>query len=193
MGRPVGGGLKDDVMDLCVKYAFGPQKCTVKQTAEKCGISEDSVRRVLKAYTLVGEGGVDALIEQVASRDMSIGHVIWAYNYYGMELPKDFDARLTAKQRGDSFTGDAEQKPATDGDNLLVLCGRINAIGQALSDCLTEATAAKLTDKLCEKLTELHDDANANADTLLQEMKKQTELLQRIEYNTKKNKNQNQR
>lgn len=187
-GKPVGSAtLNEAVMDQIVKFAFGPQKLSLKQTAEKTGVSEDSVRRVLKAYTLVGNGEEDEIIDRVASRDMSMNHVTWAYNYYGYSLPEGIEARVTAKLRGESFTQETEEKPkTTEGENLLVLCERINAIGRALSDCLTESTAAKLTDKITVALKEGQASANANADMILAEMKKQTELLQRIEMNTKK-------
>ena len=91
-GKPVGSvTLDEEVMDRIVKFAFGPQKLSLKQTAEKTGVSEDSVRRVLKAYTLVGNGEEDEIIDRVAGRDMSMNHVTWAYNYYGYPLPEGIE------------------------------------------------------------------------------------------------------
>ncbi len=75
---------------------------------------------------------------------------------------------------------------------MAVLCGRLNALGRALSDCLTEETASKLTDKIVSAIAQLRDSVNANADNCLAEMKKHTEILHRIEFNTKK-RNQNQK
>lgn len=187
--------VRESQMDLCVKYAFGPQKLSATKTAEKIGISRHSVQRVLRAYTLVGNGETDALVEGVASSDLSINHVKWAYSYYGIEVPADFDSRVQAALRGTMFaekkdkTEEKEQteektsKEKTGQDNLVVLCDRINALGRAVSDGLTEKTASVLAKEIA---TAIKDSMAVATDLILAEMAKQTEHLEKIAYNTKK-------
>ena len=180
--------LKREQLDTLIKYAFGPRKMPLKDACEMAGVGFSTGQKIATTYRLVGNDQVDELIGYVARNDVAIATVAWAFDYHGKEMPTDYEARLIAKKRGEEFnenTPTEEQKQA-DADNIAVLCGRLNALGKALSDCLTEETASKLTDKLVSILTDIANNANANADNILKEMQKQTDILHRIEFNTKK-------
>ncbi len=176
-------------MDLIIKLAFGPRKMSATAIGEQLGVHHSNICGVIRAYTLVGNDDIEDIVDKLASKKITMNAVEWAFDYYGKAIPEDLQARVEAKRRGVvAFPEEetSEQKKTGD-DNLLVLCERLNMLGQAISECLTENTAAALARMATDAI-------NSNADLLLSEMKKQTEILQRIEYNTKKlSKQQNQR
>ena len=185
MGRP--WSLTEDMMDACVKLAFGPRKLGIRETAKMVGISEESTTRVLRTYTLVNEDNTDELAKRVSTRDITMRQVNWAYEYHGKPIPKDFEARVQAAARGVAFPEeqqkDGQAKEKAETDNVLVLCERINALGRAVSDGLTEKTASVLAKEIAAAVKESVEVAT---DLILKEMEKQTEYLDKIAYNTKK-------
>ena len=171
-------------MDQIIKLAFGPRKMMAKDIQDEMGIDRSSISSVIRAYNFVGEGNVDYIAEKLACGSITKRAVLWAFDYYGKAVPDDLKARVAAKKRGDSFYPVPETaQEKTNDDNLVVLCDRLNALGRAVSDGLTEKTASVLAKEIAKAITE---SVAVATDVIMAEMAKQTEHLEKIAYNTKK-------
>lgn len=183
-------------MDEVIKYMLGPRKMSSTEAGEITGLAPATCVRITNVYKRAAVDDTEEMAEYLTKNTVGPKTIAWAYECYGKEVPPDLAARVQAKKRGDLFEEKPAEKPEekpkekpkqdTNAENLIVLCDRINAIGKALSDCLTEETAGKLAGRLVDAIGALVKESSANADNILAEMQKQTELLQKIVYNTKK-------
>lgn len=86
MGKHIGKyGYYDEIIKLCK----GPRKLSYRAVAEMLGISVNTVRRVLIAYSCVANDNVEKLENMLRRKDMSLGMANWAFDYFGKPIPND--------------------------------------------------------------------------------------------------------
>lgn len=109
--------------DAVYRRVRGPQKMKFDAVAKEYGVSYDTIRRIMTAFDLVGEGKIYELKRTVAIKDACVGAIPWAFECHGKKIPEDFFSDgVSGKQEKDD-----EQLKAQD-DNLAVLAGKVNEL-----------------------------------------------------------------
>lgn len=165
--------------DKVIKLAFGARKMSQEQISKEMGFSEETIRRVIKTYTLVKNDDIQALVESVGRNTTSQDNIKWAYDYHAKEIPADFWPRVDAVLKGIQYTEPVPEdtaekaKAETAEKNLELLISKLNSIGCSVCECLTAEQASVFTKQITDSI-------NANFDILLQEQRKQTGYLESI-------------